>query len=56
MPAYWMISNRAVGKDGFGTTRAPVSYWISDKGPLDRELHGELRAHRWDRTPKKWSQ
>jgi aryl-alcohol dehydrogenase-like predicted oxidoreductase len=28
----------------------------SDKGPLDRELHGELRAHRWDRTPKKWSQ
>jgi aryl-alcohol dehydrogenase-like predicted oxidoreductase len=28
----------------------------SDKGPVDTKLHAELRKHRWDRTPKKWSQ
>jgi aryl-alcohol dehydrogenase-like predicted oxidoreductase len=28
----------------------------SDKGPLSAQLHGELRKHRWDRTPTKWSQ
>src|SRR5207245_4605820 len=28
----------------------------SDKGPLPAELHAELRKHRWDRTPTKWSQ
>ncbi len=28
----------------------------SDAGPLDIELIEKLRAHRWDRTPTKWSQ
>jgi aryl-alcohol dehydrogenase-like predicted oxidoreductase len=28
----------------------------SDKGPLSPSLHGQLRAHRWVRTPTKWSQ
>lgn len=28
----------------------------SDAGPLPEELHASLRQHRWDRTPKKWSQ
>jgi esterase/lipase superfamily enzyme len=36
MPAYWMISNRTVEDDGFGSALAAVpTYWISDKGPLD---------------------
>lgn len=29
---------------------------VSDAGPLPAELHQSLRAHRWDRTPTKWSQ
>ena len=28
----------------------------SDAGPLPPELLAELRAHRWERTPKSWSQ
>jgi aryl-alcohol dehydrogenase-like predicted oxidoreductase len=28
----------------------------SDAGPLDAALLEELRAHRWDRSPKPWSQ
>ena len=28
----------------------------SDAGPLPDELLGELRAHRWDREPTRWSQ
>jgi aryl-alcohol dehydrogenase-like predicted oxidoreductase len=28
----------------------------SDKGPVPAPLHAQLRAHRWDRTPTKWSQ
>ncbi len=28
----------------------------SDLGPLPDDLHLALRAHRWDRTPTKWSQ
>jgi aryl-alcohol dehydrogenase-like predicted oxidoreductase len=28
----------------------------SDKGPLPAPLRTQLRAHRWDRTPTKWSQ
>jgi aryl-alcohol dehydrogenase-like predicted oxidoreductase len=27
----------------------------SDAPPLDREVIGELRAHRWDRQPAPWS-
>ena len=28
----------------------------SDAGELPPELYGELREHRWDRTPTEWSQ
>ncbi len=28
----------------------------SDKGPLAADLYARVRAHRWDRTPTKWSQ
>jgi aryl-alcohol dehydrogenase-like predicted oxidoreductase len=28
----------------------------SDRGPLPTPLHSELRKHRWDRIPTKWSQ
>ena len=28
----------------------------SDRGPLPAPLHAELRKHRWDRKPTKWSQ
>lgn len=28
----------------------------SDKGPLDKALHAQLRSHRWDRQPTEWSQ
>jgi aryl-alcohol dehydrogenase-like predicted oxidoreductase len=29
---------------------------VSDGQPLDRELYVQLRKHRWDRKPTKWSQ
>ncbi len=28
----------------------------SDRGPLSAQLHAELRKHRWERKPTKWSQ
>ena len=28
----------------------------SDAGPLQKKLHAQLRQHRWDRTPTRWSQ
>jgi hypothetical protein len=28
---------------------------FSDAGPLDPGLLQKLKAHRWDRTPKEWS-
>jgi len=28
----------------------------SDEGPLDKDLHTELKKHRWDREPTEWSQ
>jgi aryl-alcohol dehydrogenase-like predicted oxidoreductase len=27
----------------------------SDSGPLDKALLAELKKHRWDRTPQRWS-
>jgi aryl-alcohol dehydrogenase-like predicted oxidoreductase len=27
----------------------------SDAGPLDAALLDQLKPHRWDRTPKRWS-
>jgi esterase/lipase superfamily enzyme len=34
MPAYWMISNRTVEADGFGSEQGSLTYWVSDRGPL----------------------
>src|SRR6202035_84488 len=28
---------------------------VSDAGPLDKKLLEELKKHRWDRTPQRWS-
>jgi len=28
---------------------------VSDAGPLDKALLAELKKHRWDRTPQRWS-
>jgi len=36
MPNYWMISNRTVEADDFGSDLASeLTYWTSDKGPLN---------------------
>src|SRR5438105_172140 len=35
MPRYWMISNRRLEEGGFGTNRAPLTYWTSDRAGLD---------------------
>ena len=35
---------------------AEANLAASDKGPLPAPLHAQLRPHRWDRTPTKWSQ
>ena len=32
MPRYWMVSNRTVSKDGFGSGRAGLSWWTSEGG------------------------
>jgi aryl-alcohol dehydrogenase-like predicted oxidoreductase len=37
-------------------TNVEVNTGASDRGPLPATLHAELRKHRWDRTPTKWSQ
>ena len=37
MPAYWMISNRTEESGGFGGDRGDLTYWVSDKGPLDNK-------------------
>jgi len=34
VPVYWMISNRALQNGGFTLDRGPLTYWVSDKGPL----------------------
>jgi len=37
-------------------TNVEANTGASDRGPLPAALHAELRKHRWDRTPTKWSQ
>jgi esterase/lipase superfamily enzyme len=34
-PAYWMISDRVIEAGGFDEDRGPLTYWVSDKGPLN---------------------
>lgn len=35
MPTYWMISNRALENGQPGSTRGPLTYWVSDTAPLN---------------------
>ena len=35
MPKFWLISNRNVENSGFGTKLASLTFWTSDKSPLD---------------------
>src|SRR5207244_3241645 len=35
MPKFWMISNRALSDNLPGSKRGPLTYWISERGPLD---------------------
>ena len=35
MPKYWLISNRNIENNGFGSTHDVLTYWVSDQGPLD---------------------
>lgn len=37
-------------------THVEANMEVSESGPLDHELHQELRRHRWDREPTEWSQ
>jgi aryl-alcohol dehydrogenase-like predicted oxidoreductase len=37
-------------------TNVESNVGTSDRGPLPGPVHAELRKHRWDRTPTKWSQ
>jgi aryl-alcohol dehydrogenase-like predicted oxidoreductase len=38
------------------TNHVAANLSASEKGPLPAPLHSDLRKHRWDRTPTKWSQ
>ena len=42
------------GMRSLGHVRANLA--TSDAGPLDADLLGRLREHRWDREPTEWSQ
>ena len=37
------------------TRHVEANIEAGERGPLDRELHSELRAHRWERKPTVWS-
>jgi aryl-alcohol dehydrogenase-like predicted oxidoreductase len=38
------------------TRNVEANMKASDGKALDRALHAQLRAHRWDRKPTPWSQ
>jgi aryl-alcohol dehydrogenase-like predicted oxidoreductase len=47
------VSTTIVGMRSAEHVRENVA--ASDAGPLDAGLLAELRKHRWDRTPQRWS-
>jgi aryl-alcohol dehydrogenase-like predicted oxidoreductase len=47
------VSTTIVGMRELGHVRQNLA--LSDAGPLDPVLLEKLRAHRWDRRPKRWS-
>jgi len=44
MPKYWMISNRALAGNSFGSTRGELTYWTSDQGPLTNFKNWKQRS------------
>ena len=59
MALRFILSNPAVSTIIPGMRKVPhveSNIAASDAGPLPAELLEELRAHRWERTPKSWSQ
>jgi len=59
MALRFILNNRDVGTIIPGMRKrknVEVNLAASEKGPLPAPLHAELRKHRWDRRPTKWSQ
>jgi aryl-alcohol dehydrogenase-like predicted oxidoreductase len=59
MALRFILNNRDVGTTIPGMRKrrnVEANLAASDKGPLPAQLHTQLRPHRWDRTPTKWSQ
>jgi aryl-alcohol dehydrogenase-like predicted oxidoreductase len=59
MALRFILNNRAVSTIIPGMRKArhvKSNVAASDAGPLPADLVEKLRAHRWDRTPKEWSQ
>lgn len=58
MSLRFILSNPMVGTTIIGMRKSnhvKENAAMSDAGPLDPALLQKLRAHRWDRTPKEWS-
>lgn len=58
MAMRFILSHPAVGTTIAGMRKAEhvrQNIASSDAGPLDKALLAELRKHRWDRTPQRWS-
>ncbi|HKH98229.1 MAG TPA: aldo/keto reductase [Candidatus Sulfotelmatobacter sp.] len=47
------VSTTIIGMRKPGHVRQNIA--ASDAGPLDKPLLAELKKHRWDRTPQRWS-
>jgi aryl-alcohol dehydrogenase-like predicted oxidoreductase len=48
-----VVSTTIIGMRKLDHVRQNIA--LSDAGPLDRTLLPTLKAHRWDRTPQRWS-
>jgi aryl-alcohol dehydrogenase-like predicted oxidoreductase len=58
MALRFILSHPAVGTTIAGMRKAEhvrQNIAASDAGPLDKTLLSELKKHRWDRTPQRWS-
>ena len=59
MALRFILNNRDVSTTIPGMRKrrnVEVNLAASDRGPLPESLRAELRKHRWDRSPTKWSQ
>lgn len=58
MALRFILSNPTVSTTIAGMRKADhvrQNLTASDLGPLDKNLLAELKKHRWDRTPTRWS-